>query len=586
MAGPARGQLGGNSSVHQVSLGGVSGLPWSSVSFLNVLTDDSTVPGVLQPLELRPDENFLPALFARYPFERRVDAADPLWLDGMPRLWRAFGVTSTREPVFVTGRYLVDGDHATFRAVTNYLDAWATSELFTIDVGGPLPLERFALQMPPPELTDKFGEPWENYIPINGELSASEHGAQLHDEFTVASAVTGEFGEFNTGSYQPLDQVLRRVEQNFTSPLDLAFRRRYFRYVRWMTFPDEPGTGKNPAMLKLGYGEFELFGNGFAGHSRFQTTALSLEGPAIIGRVDFGVSYWRRQGVRWREREGADSATKGRVWERGELVQVGSDPAHVDLALRIKTGATPDPRKFFGYRDTGELVEVDFATWEQLRVREIREHPKYIGWQGPVTIDREMWTPWSGQIRTSGTEPSLATGRFLQLRVEMTSDDPREMVRLDSVRIELFPPLVPTLVGEVGLADRYGKVEASQTFSQAPVGKPVDLVYSIRADFTGAEGAGFDAVRIQTPSVPEFLGLRMGDPPVDWDPQQVRADPEGFTLYLATPRSASGSTRVMPPTTSAPMGCCWRRWIPFQRPLAPSRFAPGSSPRMAMAATT
>ena len=513
--------------IRHLTIGGVGGQSWTDLSFLNVLMDDSAVAGALQPLELHPDENFLPALFARYPFERRVDAAHPLWMDGMPRLWRAFGVVSTREPVFKSGLYLVDGDYTTFEAKTHYLRGWATSELYTIDLGGRLPLERFVLQLPPPEMTDKFGEPWVNYVPINGELSASERGEQLLNEFAIASEVTGEFGEFTTSElYDPLDRGLGSVAENRAAPIDLPFPLQYLRYVRWMTHPDDPGSGNSPAMLKLAYAEFELFGDGFALDSTFETAAVPLGGASIIGKVDLAFTYWQRRAGRWREGGGGEG---GRRWELGELVQIDPAAAEVEVAARLKAGDTPDPRRFFGYGDTGELLEVDRATWEQLRVREIREQPKYLGWRGPVTVDRARWTPWSGKIARSGIRPALADGTHLQCRVEMVSTDHRQMARLDSVRIELYPVLVPTLTGEVARAGE----PASTTVATAPVGEPAELLYAIRASFAGGAGAGFDGVRIQTPSRPEFLRLRRGDPPVDWDPEQVVIDATGLTLLLA-----------------------------------------------------
>ena len=68
------------------AIGGTSRNSWPSWSELNILVDDGVVPGSLQPLELRPDENILPYLYSLYPFERRTATPHPLWVDGMPRM--------------------------------------------------------------------------------------------------------------------------------------------------------------------------------------------------------------------------------------------------------------------------------------------------------------------------------------------------------------------------------------------------------------------------------------------------------------------------------------------------------------------
>ena len=141
--------------------------------------------------------------------------------------------------------------------------------------------------------------------------------------------------------------------------------------------------------------------------------------------------------------------------------------ADADLVVRLKTGTSPDPRKFFTYGDAGQLIETDFATWETLRLRETREQPRYIGWQGPVTVDRDEWTPWSGEVRIPGARTRLPSSRYLQVQVEMTSENPREMVRLDSVRIELLPLLAPSLLGEVGLVDNAGEEAPTGTRGKA-----------------------------------------------------------------------------------------------------------------------
>ena len=186
-------------------IGGDSVNSWTDRSGLNILADDQSAPGSLQPLELRPDENILPYIYSLYPFERRTVTARPLWADGMPRMWRGFGSLGPRGADMNAVPLYVDGDDGTFAFVVNYLGHKARAEFYTFDMGGALPFERFIVRMPPAGQTDKFGEPWENYVPRNGELSGSWQGEQIPDEIKYGESyrVTNEFGELLKEDYRP-----------------------------------------------------------------------------------------------------------------------------------------------------------------------------------------------------------------------------------------------------------------------------------------------------------------------------------------------------------------------------------------------
>ena len=108
----------------------------------------------------------------------------------------------------------------------------------------------------------------------------------------------------------------------------------------------------------------------------------------------------------------------------------------------------------------------------------------------------------------------------------MTTASSVEMARVDSLSIELFPLLVPTLVGEVGLLG-----DSLAILAQVPIGEPTEFAYAIRAGFGGGAAAGFDALHIATPAEPEFLYLRdAADEAVQ--PDSARTDAAGLTLYL------------------------------------------------------
>ena len=436
----------------------------------------------------------------------------------------------------------MDGNPNTLSSVVNFLNHKALAEFYTFDLGGTLPFERFMIRMPPPEVIDAFGRPFEQYVPQFGELTGSWHGDQIAAEINYGEdrAITNEFGEFRKEEYRPLEVFLGRVSENLAAPIDISFDLQFLRYVRWRTLNNNKGPGRVTHDF-IGYGEFELYGRGFAHDSRFEVRVVDLGEPAILGRVHYGVSRWRRVNAGWEEVLDADGEVIDRHWRVGELV-AASDAA-AEAWMRIRTGSTDDPRSFFTYTDFGALTETDFETWNQLKLRALRIDPKMDGWQGPVAADLDGWTPWSGPIRSSGSTVSGASGRYLQLMAEFRSHKPADAARLDSARVELFPLLVPRLVGEIGLPG------SDATLAQVPVGEPAEIVFAVRADFAGAAGPGFDALHIATPSEPELLGLRLGAANAEVAPEDLRTDSAGLTVLLPRTVDTDETLRIDMRTT-------------------------------------
>ena len=155
------------------SLGGTSGRAWRDWVQLNVMADVSSA-GRLMPLELRPDVNLMPVLLDQVTFSYWQIPFNPYWVDAMPRFWRGFPSKDSLISIH-TGPNLIDGDPDTFQSQLNYL--YVREEWFTIDLGTLAPLERFVVRMPPG--TDALGEPWANYVPKHGELTASQEGASI-----------------------------------------------------------------------------------------------------------------------------------------------------------------------------------------------------------------------------------------------------------------------------------------------------------------------------------------------------------------------------------------------------------------------
>ena len=322
------------------------------------------------------------------------------------------------------------------------------------------------------------------------------------------------------------------------APLIIDFPLQYLSFVRWKTFADngESDAIGNPIPMTqiwldaIGYGEFELYGRGFAGETRIITRVQDLGEPKTLGRVFIEVSQWQRTGSDWQETTD-DEGNVHRRWQVGKLVE---DPdAQVTVSWRIKNGLTDDPHTYYTWNDQTELREIDRAEWDGYQPSVGDRGPKFLGYQGPVTEDRHNWTAWSGPVTESGTHLDMPSRRYFQLDVKTTTADPRQMARVDSLWIEFFPLLAPTLVGEVGVMG-----DSVANIAEVRIGEPSELVYAIRAEFDDEGHEGFDVLRIDTPSEPEFLSLLQGEDlrevELDLD-RAVLTDALGLTIYLTEP---------------------------------------------------
>ena len=523
-----QGPAGSQDQVDHWTFGGRGGERWADWVEVNVMADDFSIPGVLQPRELKPGENLLPKLYHTVPWERYQEPPNPLWEDGLPRLWRWTGNRALSH--YTPFSNFIDGDLETFSWQS---PAHVDEEWYTIDVGAPVPAERFAIRMP--DGVDRIGRPWAAYVPKAGELSAS----------LTETAILGEGDRPNWWEYQPLETVLGGVKQNLEAPIEIPFPLQYLRFFRWITYPEEILASGRKVIEALAYAEMELYGRGFAAEARYVTRVVDAVRPVSIGRLLMGVSRWRRQD--------------------GELIPYAD--ADAGVAVRLKTGLDDDPRTYFTWNDQSEYSEISAEEYQGLKPRAHETHdPKFVGWQGPVGFDKENWSSWTGGVAQSGTSLEVPSGRYFQVMVVMTSSLPTDVARLDSLRIELVPLLVPELVGEVGLAGDPLRREVPTV----PLGEPEELIYAIRARFRGESAEGFDAVHITTPAEPLFTSLQMGDPPADVEPDSVAVDPEGLTLFLPRRVRADEELRIGLETTLYTVSAQFRGEV-FNRGLSSRR---------------
>ena len=482
-------------------LGGEEGHSWGDWANMKVMVDDFSVPGAMQPFELHPDSNLVTQLGH---WQRHKFPWDPDYRPGHPRIWR--GVNWTVNNDGYPANY-VDGDTTSFNTPRNWSWWRLKPEFDTLDFGAPAPVERFVFY--PPAGTDGVtDEPYrEKWVLQNFELSGG------NDTVTIQQ----EEGE----DYRPLEVMLAQVERNFDWYTQVRFPLQYFRFLRFRVIGD---AAEGQFLTQFAIAEMEVYGRGFAPEVMYESRAVDLGQEVNVGRVFFGVSPWRKEGER----------------------TVPAPEGPVSVSVEIKTGRDDSPLAYFGYNDQGEPVEVTQAEYGELRPRVYAWDPPVVGWRGPFTEDQEDWSFWSVPLRESGMRPGVPPGQYFQLRVKLGTEGLWEYVRVDSLAVEFFPLLADRVVGEVAAV---GDPTPEGGVAQVRIGERTELVYVMRAEFTGKDRSGFDAVRIFTPSEADSIRLAMGDPPAVVVPDSVRSDGGGVTVYLPRRIEMDASLRIRLATT-------------------------------------
>ncbi|MBM3276616.1 MAG: hypothetical protein FJY95_00835 [Candidatus Handelsmanbacteria bacterium] len=481
-------------------LGGAAGEAWTSWTGLNVMVDDAAVPGSIQPLELKPDQNLVLQLrnWTRY-----REPIDIHYREGMPRVWR--GIGDIARPGHVANEIeFIDGD-----LNTNYIGRlWEASggkggvwgEFYTLDLGGQMPVDRFVL-VPPEGVDPFFQEPYRpNYAFKQYQVTASNNQSLVESQVETAGGVPG--AECNCPDYyQALDIPLASEDQNFDPVIDVRFPLQYLRFLRMRVIPDAPRIFTRYAIAEL-----EVFGRGFVPKATWESEVIDLGKVVNLGKVVLGISKWRREG------EGLVSAPE----------------ADAAVEVKVKTGLDDTPISFNSYNDMAQAVEVSEAEYEGLKPRVWPWDPPAVGWRGPIADDRQNWSFWSAPLRSSGERPRAPRGRYIQLQVSMETRSLWEFARLDSIGVEAASLLAERVLGEVALASL---LQPPQHLVQVQVGELAEFAYEIRADFSSTGQDGFDAIRLRIPAA-QFQALAMGQPLVQVTPDSVVAEAQGLVVYL------------------------------------------------------
>ena len=156
------------------------------------------------------------------------------------------------------------------------------------------------------------------------------------------------------------------------------------------------------------------------------------------------------------------------------------------------------------------------------------------------------WSAWSeSYLPTNGVNEATITSpnprKFVQVRVNISSENPFKTARIRGLRIELAPPLALELVGELALVSDEGTTKGLINLDVSPADytpprdinplKPQQFSYFIRAAAPDPTDAtvrdGFNEVLVVTPRAARLTGIRLGQVEVTQtssllDPDQLR----------------------------------------------------------------
>ncbi len=163
------------------------------------------------------------------------------------------------------------------------------------------------------------------------------------------------------------------------------------------------------------------------------------------------------------------------------------------------------------------------------------------------------WSEWSeSYLPTNGVNQATITSpnprKFVQIRVNISSEDPFKTARIRNLRIELAPPLALELAGELALVSEEGTQRRLTDLDVLPVdySPPRDInpllsqqfSYFIRAAAPDPTDAtvrdGFNEILIVAPRAARLTGVRYGQ--VDVSKTSSLIDPEEIQTSAVTTR--------------------------------------------------
>ena len=490
------------SAVADISLWqiGGSGLRWADSDSAQVMIDFAGLNNSIQPVLVSVDTTVFPLLENWSPKKNPDELG---FVDGeRPRAWKGCcGTSSTVDNAL----NLIDGNGATYNPVTSNS---INSEYYTIDLGVPVPLFRFAMSTPDKGFFRSDGTPLEeDAIPA----------------FEVSIAPDTNNDVLNTSN--PIGEVIVEARENVVPKIAAEFPLQYVRYVRYKrknSILDEAtnqSSGHSGTARKGTVAEFFLWGEGIPKRATYKTVIFDL-GTV----VNFGRLFWQ--------------ATPMRLVDG---VAEEAPDANVQIEVEARTGIDADPDIYYEFTDMGTRVVVEQARYQGKLKNQSAAVTNADGLGGTLTLstrpkpglragieyDQQNWTFWSFPTTESDRPLNLNRGSHLQIKVVLHSERFDEFVRLDSLWIETSPILASRVVAEIA---QLGQPNPARGVAEVPLGQRTDFTYDIKAEFAARE-VGFDALRISTGSAQtEFKGLEVDG--VATDPAGVEVVDDGFVVQL------------------------------------------------------
>ena len=490
------------SAVADISLWqiGGSGLRWADSDSAQVMIDFAGLNNSIQPVLVSVDTTVFPLLENWSPKKNPDELG---FVDGeRPRAWKGCcGTSSTVDNAL----NLIDGNGATYNPVTSNS---INSEYYTIDLGVPVPLFRFAMSTPDKGFFRSDGTPLEeDAIPA----------------FEVSIAPDTNNDVLNTSN--PIGEVIVEARENVVPKIAADFPLQYVRYVRYKrknSILDEAtnqSSGHSGTARKGTVAEFFLWGEGIPKRSTYKTVIFNL-GTV----VNFGRLFWK--------------ATPMRLVDG---VAEEAPDANVQIEVEARTGIDADPDIYYEFTDMGTRVVVEQARYQGKLKNQSAAVTNADGLGGTLTLstrpkpglragieyDQQNWTFWSFPTTESDRPLNLNRGSHLQIKVVLHSERFDEFVRLDSLWIETSPILASRVVAEIA---QLGQPNPVRGVTEVALGQRTDFTYDIKAEFAARE-VGFDALRISTGSAQtEFKGLEVDG--VASDPAGVEVVDDGFVVQL------------------------------------------------------
>ncbi|MBM3280938.1 MAG: hypothetical protein FJY95_23100 [Candidatus Handelsmanbacteria bacterium] len=490
-------------------LGG-DGLRWIEADSSFVFIDFAD--GAIQPRYLTRESNILSQLSNWSPFKFPAELG---YVDGeQPRIWRAANGFYWYTAGTLTTEW-VDGDSLSYSPP---ISRGNESEWYTLDVGVPVPAESFGFFTPPRGFRAD-GTPLSEDIVKAFEVSISAEADPV---------LAKEQGD---DDYHRLQTLIADIPQNFDKQVKLEFPKQYVRFMRFkrnVSIDDlslQGGTWS--AEVQLGtFGEFVLHGEGVPKRVYYTTKITDLGREWNFGRLFWSATPLRRAG--------------------DQVVEAPEAQAFV--RVEVRSGRDEDPNLYREFTDTGGERVVSRERYE----KELKKPDQTLdgltqagkpGLRASVGYDTQNWTYWSFPLTQSGVQAPLQRGRYLQVRLTLESQAFADYVRLDSLWLEMSPPLAEQVQGEVARLD---EPNPAAGLTRVSLGEQVDFTFDLKAQFSSAGQQGFDAVRIRTGSRSRFVRLEMGDPLAEVAPSRVEAESGELVVYLPrrVVRSANSPLRV------------------------------------------